>query len=260
VDLRLLSGHLGDPAGVSPVVNEIVRSIDEVTHKGLAGAYRLRGPSAAGKTKVCFDILKKRYGIYIDWSSKDADIDIRDFLERVTFYSKANLPYEQFEDWCKTELYVLIAGRLMALLVLLNRNQAITPEQWLLMQLNGLARKKQACYQVFLCVIRDYLRTNVPELRNFIEDIRSIIDFVIVQDEVNEISHVLSEYFLSATDSSSRRPLLSLCIKGLYGLHGVSVISSGTGKISDHFDYFRSTLLKPASEVPKRRFFRVRMR
>lgn len=249
----LLEGHLGVKEGVSETAKSLV---GKLTDKAMI---RLRGPSGMGKTKAIFDVLRKRFGVYVDFAADRVERDVSFFFKRLYAYKesrdKQNGYQEVFEDWCSYEFYLVIASRLVALMFLITRNRDFTPSDALHLQINGLAAGK---YEKYLLKIRELMRRRyrqTSELKTLIETIYHEFKFVLCVDEINVAVGKMQDEFMSVTTNTKSRPLISLVIKRLGDLNAVPIIVSGTGRIQDQVDYFTSATardLQSQSEVQTR--------
>ena len=103
----------------------------------------LIGVSGCGKSRTCFDICHKIFGLYYD-CIKDVELNfICDSLKHILSSDKKKRTMEshsQFELEAKRYLECLITTRLFVLKQLLEMNTTLSPSQWLLIQREVKAR------------------------------------------------------------------------------------------------------------------------
>ncbi len=85
LDLRLLSGDLGNPDESTSVVKQLMKIYENTDTAGFVDVLLLLSGSGFGKTKSILDVAAKRYVIFFDGSG-NAQMDIKNMLSRVQTY------------------------------------------------------------------------------------------------------------------------------------------------------------------------------
>ena len=77
MSLTQLVGNLGDKTQQSPVVNNVITNLDKQDKISYSDLYLFLAVSGAGKSKAGFDILRKRWGLFLDMSgAQQGHLDI----------------------------------------------------------------------------------------------------------------------------------------------------------------------------------------
>lgn len=244
LDLRLLSGHLGQQDVQTDVVTT---ALNYLTNNPNPKRIRIRGPSGSGKTKALYDICKKlrQYYVIIDWSRNDYDIvmflkAVQDLANRATELKKKRslesiVPaITTIRDSMEYELVLLIAARAIASKHFQTKCK-LSSVDWLHYQLNGFG---SIDYHGCLDGIQRCLRAIHPT----INDLHGVVSketprLVVVQDEVNVLSQILSNHFDSERDGTTEcRPLLSFVLNKLFRIPVLDYVLAGTGIINAHLE------------------------
>jgi len=220
-----LNGDLGDPNKNVESVDRILHFLDASLDSSFAVPKLILSGSGVGKTKVLFDLLKKRYGILHDRSIPGKDFAMMESTIGTIVRSKIST----YEDDCSYQIYLTIAARGIGLL-LYHFNNEITPEQWLYCQLNGLFFRY---YDDFIKKIRHLLTSRIKnpiKMEEFcitlIQQISNYFSqrFVIAMDEAN----ILLDQFPNTFKSSHpdlKRPLFSFVVDRILHLNPMLVVA-----------------------------------
>ncbi len=105
------------------------------------------GVSGCGKTRLLFDMARKRYALYFECrGERVAQADVMDFVKFV----EANMKFVQFKNRrieLARLLTALISARLLILLALQMSNIVKTPKQWLMAQLDGACEQSLMAWE-----------------------------------------------------------------------------------------------------------------
>ncbi len=120
----------------SNIVANILEGLKDQDSDTFSDLRILLGPSGCGKTKAGFDVLRKRWGLFLDMESK-TQTDIREMLKNIRLLV-ATEQLSEYEPLCEAEIRLTVLARLLLLLLMYLMKKVTTPEQWLFAQLNGL--------------------------------------------------------------------------------------------------------------------------
>lgn len=135
VDLRLIRGHLGDEDGQSTALQKYLHNAVPGEPKFL---YTLVNVSGSGKTKCMFDVLRHKWGLYLNcnggWQDR-VDESVIALRTAAQERADAGMTPDVIARKLNTDVLMLVTARVMQMLAA-RMVYSLTPEQWLLCQLS----------------------------------------------------------------------------------------------------------------------------
>jgi hypothetical protein len=243
--LPLLTGDLGNPLADSPVVAAVSKELQKADRT----IHTFVGVSGVGKTKATFDLARKYFGIYLEFNSRYRD----HYRDDCSFAGNmADIIHQSPTGYLATITYqivLLATARLVALLLMKLKYPNMTPEQWLLMQINGNFDLRLP----LLTSIREILPKFFPEVHDLVgiwKLFESTTDqkVIIICDEAQQLLQTGENKF--PRNSNNSEIIRSLFHRTIYDLMPLaSMVVAGTAlSISDVEDLVASVHNKPQVE------------
>jgi hypothetical protein len=243
VDMRLV-GLAGEPhrqaASLSATLSRNV--LDSECH------FVLLGPSGCGKTRADFDVARNVLSMYIECSdpnderrSSTTDKVFQSLVSELRLMrTKAN--DGEFRELANQRVTAHLLGRLLALRLLLKAHPSLTPEQYLLAQINGLQEVElRVCNRLALEREQDLLVV----CSEVLYELKAKGFKCVVLDEAS-LGQSLFERVWESPVSKSPRGLSSAFLHR-FSSWGVSTITSGTALAIADAETFQADIGKPDS-------------